>query len=122
MINGAIILESLSEDARIGDMGLVVRELYRFRPDVTARGLPAVWSVVEFEGPDSCAEQLAEALAAALNDQHGWYVEFRSQTDTFIVFRGKHFRYPRGDEQGRAEAVQYGRTVGVPEPQLDWPA
>lgn len=42
VINGAIILDSLSEDARIGAVGLVVRELYRFRPDVTAPGLPAV--------------------------------------------------------------------------------
>jgi hypothetical protein len=122
VIKGAIILESLREDARIGDMGLVVRELYRFRPDVTAPGLPGVWSVIEFEGPESCADQLAESLASTLSDQQGWCVEFRSQADTFIAFRGKHFRYPRGDEQGRAEAQQYGRTVGVPESQLDWPA
>jgi hypothetical protein len=121
MINGAIILESLREDASIGDMGLAIRELYRFRPTVTAPGLPAVWSVIEFEGPDSCADQLAQAFTETLNDQQGWYVEFRTAADTFIAFRHKYFRYPRGDEQGRANAQEYGRTVGVPESQLDWP-
>jgi hypothetical protein len=30
------------------------------------------------------------------------------------------FRYRRGDEAGRAEAVAYGRSVGTPEHQLDW--
>jgi hypothetical protein len=33
---------------------------------------------------------------------------------------GKVFRYPRGDQAGRAEAEAHGRSVNVPEPQLDW--
>lgn len=36
------------------------------------------------------------------------------------LFPGKVFRYPRGDQAGRAEAQAHGRSVGVPEPQLDW--
>jgi hypothetical protein len=36
------------------------------------------------------------------------------------VFAGKIFRYRRGDQTGRAAAVEYGRTVGVPDHQLDW--
>jgi hypothetical protein len=34
---------------------------------------------------------------------------------------GRVFRYPRGDSAGRAQAAAYGRSVGVPENQLDWP-
>jgi hypothetical protein len=30
------------------------------------------------------------------------------------------FRYRSGDGGGRAEAAAYGRSVGVPEAQLDW--
>jgi hypothetical protein len=41
--------------------------------------------------------------------------------DHVVVFAGRHFRYGRGDQAGRAEAVEYGKTVGVPEHQLDWP-
>jgi hypothetical protein len=37
-----------------------------------------------------------------------------------VVFAGKIFRFPRGDEAGRAEAAAYGRSVGVPDHQLDW--
>jgi hypothetical protein len=122
MINGAIILESLSEDARLDNLALSIRELYRFRPPVTAPGHPPVWSVIEFEAPETSASPLAQALTDVLSEQPGWYVEFRSPTETFIVFRGKYFRYPRGDNRGRAEAQEYGRLTGTPESQLDWPS
>jgi hypothetical protein len=65
------------------------------------------------------AAALAEAFAGALA-QPGWYVDFRSPSETFVVFPGRVFRYPRGD--GRAHAQAHGRQLGVPEAQLDWPA
>jgi hypothetical protein len=37
-----------------------------------------------------------------------------------VIYPGKVFRYERGDSAGRAEAQAHGRTMGVPEPQLDW--
>jgi len=36
------------------------------------------------------------------------------------LFPGRIFRYPRGDEPGRAEAQAYGRQLAIPDPQLDW--
>jgi hypothetical protein len=36
------------------------------------------------------------------------------------VFPGKIIRHARGHAAGRAEAVAYARTIGVPETQLDW--
>ena len=51
----------------------------------------------------------------------GWYCDFRNDDETFVVFADRTFRYPRGDNDGRTEAVEYGRSVGVPEAQLDWP-
>ena len=38
-----------------------------------------------------------------------------------VVFAGRIFRYRRGDHAGRAEAMGYGETVGVPGHQLDRP-
>jgi hypothetical protein len=41
-----------------------------------------------------------------------------------LAFEAREIRvfsgYPRGDEDGRAEARAYGRELGIPEPQLDW--
>lgn len=123
MIKGTIILDSLREDASLSGFQFVVREIGRGRPKLSpqqvAAGIPSVWSVMEFELGEEKAEELAKSLSNAL-DPIGWYANFSSQTETFIVYPGRTFRYPRGDPQGRAAAQAYGRTLGIPGHQLDW--
>jgi hypothetical protein len=75
--------------------------------------------VLNFEAGEAEAEKLAQAFADAL-DQPGRYVDFESPTESFVIFPGRIFRYPRGDKAGRAEAQAYGRRLAIPEPQLDW--
>ncbi len=82
---------------------------------------PPTWTFVDFEGPDYLADDLAQALADALETNLGWWADFTvNDTDHVIVFAGRYFRYGIGDEAGRAEAVAWGRTAGTPEHQLDW--
>jgi len=38
----------------------------------------------------------------------------------FVVFADKVFRYPRKQAEGRRQAQDYARSIGIPEPQLDW--
>ena len=70
--------------------------------------------------PCAAADALATAFAAAL-DQPGWYVDFQTITDKYVVFAGRVFRYARGDASGRAEAQAYALELGVPAVQIDWP-
>jgi hypothetical protein len=98
-----------------------VRELYRFQPEGTTADQPGTWSVLEFDVSDDDAPDLADAFASVLS-QPGWQVDFRSPAETFVVLPGRVFRYPSGDAVSRAEAQPHGRSAGVPEPQLDWPA
>lgn len=121
MLQGALIMESLREDARLDDLDLRIRELYRFRPASATPPQSELWSVIEFQAPDDAGGRLAEAFSAVLLKPRGWYVDFRSEAETFVVFADQVFRYPRGDAAGRAAAVEYGRAAGVPESQLDWP-
>ena len=122
MIKGTIILESLHEDASLTGFTFTVREIGRGRPRLSERQLeanfPDVWSAIEFELEGERAGELVEALSKALNP--GWYANFSTDTETFIVFPGRTFRYPRRDHDGRAEAQAYGRTLGIPDHQLDW--
>jgi hypothetical protein len=53
-------------------------------------------------------------------EEGGWYANFSTSDEVFVIYGGRVFRYARGDAEGRANAQQYGRTCGVPEPQLDW--
>jgi hypothetical protein len=118
MIKGALITESLSVGSALTGTPLVVREVRRAEP-VPPRE-PRIWTVIEFEADDSVAEALADKLAAILEERGGWYANFSSASETFVVYHVKIFRYPRGDAAGRAEAQAYGREHGVPERELDW--
>jgi len=117
MIEGTLIVESITPGSTLAGIPLVVREVGRSEPVPTRQ--QAIWSWIEFEADDSVAEALAEGLAAIL-DEPGWYCNYSSASETFVVYRGRVFRYPRGDEAGRAEAQAHGRAHGVPERELDW--
>lgn len=120
MVSGTLIMESLRAGVRLADVRLTVRKIYRFRPGETVPWQPDTWSFLEFDADEADAAPLAGVFADALA-QPGWYADFRSPTETFVVFPGRIFRYPRGDVTGRAAAEAHGRLLGVPDSQLDWP-
>ena len=121
MIEGTLIAESIRAGAELGGVRLVTREIRRLPQGDVPAGQPEVWTLIEFEAEEPDAEILAGALAEVLDAEHGWYADFHTRDETFVVYSGRVFRYPRGDSGGRAEATAYGRSVGVPENELDWP-
>lgn len=121
MMEGTLIAESIRVEAALDGLRMVTRRISRSAAGDTSVGQPEFWTFIEFEAEESDAGTLADALATVLDKQHGWYTDFRTPDETFVVYAGRVFRYPRGDSSGRAEAAAYGRSVGVPEQQLDWP-
>jgi hypothetical protein len=121
MIEGTLIAESMRSGAEFSGIRLVTRKIRRAASGDVSVGQPQLWTFIEFEAAESDAGLLAAALATVLDKQHGWYTDFRTPDETFVVYSGRVFRYPRGDDEARAEAAAYGRSVGVPEDQLDWP-
>jgi hypothetical protein len=119
--SGPLPGESLRPDAVLDGIPLTVTKIYRAALGNAAAGQPELWTVIEFEVPADRAPELAEALARLLL-AGSWYCDFRSAVEVFVVFSGRVFRYRRGDRAGRARAEEYGRSVGVPEAQLDWPS
>jgi hypothetical protein len=79
-----------------------------------------VWTFLDFEAPDERADELAQALAAALDTVTGWWADFTVGDDHVVVFANRVFRYRIGDQQARNEAVTWGLAAGTPEHQLDW--
>ena len=119
MLEGTLIAESLRVGTTLADLNLTVRKISRYRAGGTTPDQPGIWTALDFESGESDARELAEAFAGVL-DQPGWYVNFQSPAESFVVFPGKIFRYPRGDAAGRAAAQAHGRRLAIPEPQLDW--
>jgi hypothetical protein len=119
MIDGTLITESLRVGTTLDDLRLTVRKISRYRAGGTTQDQPAVWTVLEFEAAEEGAAELARAFADGLAEP-GWYVNFQSPAESFIVFPGRIFRYPRGDPSGRADAQAHGRRLAIPDPQLEW--
>ncbi|TGN72319.1 hypothetical protein E5083_29955 [Streptomyces bauhiniae] len=120
MLQGVLIAESLQVGAQLTGIPLQITKLTRI--EMTNRGddQPRHWTLLEFSAEESAAQRLADQLASCLASSGGWYTDFHTADETFVIFADKVFRYPRGQAEGRSEARHYGRSVGVPEPQLDW--
>jgi hypothetical protein len=121
VVTGVLIAESLRTGARLEGVTLTVRRITRENAGDSRAGQPRTWTFVEFAAAAGDAERLANTLSGALDERLGWYCDFRSATETYVVFSHRVFRYPRGDPAGREEAEAHARSLGVPESQLDWP-
>ena len=119
-VSGVLIAESLLADHPI-DVPLRMQRIRRADVGDENRGQPLRWTFIEFETEEDSVEALVEVLSRTLDPQGGWYCDFRSAEETFVVYAGHVFRYRRGEQKGRARAEAHGRSVGVPEAQLDWP-
>jgi hypothetical protein len=121
MASGYILVEGMRPGSRLEGLPLTLRAIERRLPrSDAAPDQPSVWTTVEFDFPDEDAERIAQAFSEVLGERGGWYTDFTVGGETFVVFANRIFRYPSGDEAGRTEAQAYGRSVGVPETQLDW--
>jgi len=119
MFEGTLLAESLRVGVTLDELALTVRKISRYRVQGATSDQPEIWTSLDFEADESVAADLAATFADAL-DQPGWYANFQSPAESFVVFPGRIFRYPRGSDSGRADAQAHGRKLAIPEPQLDW--
>jgi hypothetical protein len=120
VLEGVLIAESLRAGAELAGVPLRVTKIARVEVSSASAEQPQQWTLLDFGAEKTDAERLAEQLAACLAPTGGWYVNYNTATDTFVVFAGQVFRYPRKQAEGRRRAQDYARSIGIPEPQLDW--
>ncbi|MFI1093187.1 hypothetical protein [Streptomyces sp. NPDC020917] len=120
MLEGVLIAESLRVGATLAGVPLTVTRIARIEVSTAAAGQPRQWTLLDFAAEEADAERLAGRLADNLAPVGGWYVNYTTGAEAFVVFAGKVFRYPRKQPEGRRQAEAYARSIGIPEPQLDW--
>jgi hypothetical protein len=120
MATGNLIAESVRVGASVEGVSLRVDKVSRVDAGDESVGQPRTWTFIAFDVQDKDADSLARALSEVLDPVGGWYCDFRTAEETFVVFAGRTFRYRRGDVEARAKAEEYARSVGVPAAQLDW--
>jgi len=120
MIAGYVLAESIRLGARLEGLPLTLTTIERYPVKDTTPDEPSVWTTIAFEFAEGDVERVADALAEVLDEHGGWYTDFTAGGEKFVIFARRIFRYAAGDKTGRAEAEAYGRSVGVPDSQLDW--
>ncbi|WP_328891054.1 hypothetical protein [Streptomyces sp. NBC_00316] len=120
MLEGVLIAESLRVGAELSGIPLQVIKIARIEVANAAPEQPRQWTLMDFTADERDAENLADQLAACLAPTGGWYVNYNTASEAFVVFPENVFRYPRGDADGREKAKSHARSIGIPEAQLDW--
>lgn len=59
------------------------------------------------------------SLATQLKPKH-WYMHFWNGNDVIAVFPGKTFRFKHSDKATWESAIEYGKSIDIPEEQLDF--
>ena len=100
---------------------LIVHKIARDEVGSSDSGQPVAWTFLDFEAADEDAYCLASSLQNGLDPRGRWYCEFASDTETFVVFADRVFRYPHGDPAGPGEAAVHGRSADLPVRRLGRP-
>jgi hypothetical protein len=117
IFKGLILKESL-EDTRVLDL-LHITRTETWQVSNAAQHQPAAWTALSFEANESQADSLARHMSRSLKAE-GWYVNASTATHVYVIFPGKVFKYRKGDTAQRETAKRYGRSLSIPESQLDW--
>ena len=118
---GAIIEESLEDPSVLDEV-----EILRTSVEPVTPQHQTTWAeqltLHEVQVPGDRADAIAQRLSDAIDREHphAWYADFRDEKIHFVVFRDKVFRVDRSVQEDYVRAVSYGRSLGIPERQLDF--
>lgn len=104
---GTIIQESLVDDRQLNDL-----EIVGFK--VTNEDKPEDrWHLFTV----MASEENIKKLASNLKPEK-WYAHFWNEDDVIAIFPDKTFNFKYSDKSTWAEAVEYGKSINIPEDQL----
>ena len=93
-VSGILIAESLLKTSPLEGVTLQVRKVSRGDVGDVSAGQPLTWTFIEFNVDDRVLPDLVEALSRSLDPAGGWYCDFRTAEETFVVFAGQAFGIP----------------------------
>ncbi len=106
---GTIVQESLVDDRILNDFDTIAYK-------VTDEENPYErWHLITVLTNEESIEKLSKNLKP-----EKWYAHFWNGDDVIAVFPNKTFQFKHSDKSTWKEAVEYGKSLGIPEEQLDF--
>ena len=119
MYNGLILKESLEGTDVLKDDRIIITKEKIWK--VGRRAVvwqPKVWTAIYVEGAEEDIENVADIISNSILDK--WYANLSIAATEYVIFHKKIFSYSKGDDDKKQKAKIYGKSIGVPEHQLDW--
>ncbi len=113
-LKGIVISEGLEEPSLISDFEVFKARISKKDLEL-GEGKRGRWHLYHVYATSSQIDSLIGQL------RPGWYCHFWQGESLMVVFRGKKFRMMARDKSTWKEAIAYGRSVGIPEVELDFP-
>ena len=118
--NGVTIEESLTDKSVLNDVNIISTKV---EPVTEHHKTPWVkqWALHTVEIPDDKAAEVADKISKALDKDHDWYADFKTETEHYVIYTGKVFHITdRSDKKQYDEATEYGISIGIPDYQVDF--
>jgi hypothetical protein len=77
------------------------------------------WTVISFEVESADADDIAHIFVSTVR-RPDWFLRLESDDGMVMIFPQKVFKFPKGDVKARTEAVEYARSIKLPELLSAW--
>jgi hypothetical protein len=114
---GIVISESLKEPSFINEFKVYKVEISKEEENIINENRKARWHLYWVKAKSKQIKQLAQEQL-----KQGWYTHFwNNKREILVIFSGKKFKINFDNKETWKEAVEYGKSLGIPEHQLDFP-
>jgi len=110
MYQGAIIKETLTNELILDH--LIIDKVEIWKTNDTIKYWTMIWfssDVIDFP------ERLSNALISG-----NWFADMKKGNCKYIVFKDKVLSYGIGNAEEKERVLEYCRSVGIPESQMNW--
>ena len=111
--NGVVIEESLNDNSVLNDVNIVSTKVELI---TEKHKTPWVrqWTMHAVEIPADKVNEVADKISKALDKDHNWYADFKSDTEHYVIYTGKVFHITaRTDKKQYDAATEYGISIGT---------
>jgi hypothetical protein len=113
---GVIISESLKEPSLIKNFKIYKAEISKEEYNIPNENRKAIWHLYWAKATSKQVKELASQI------KPGWYTHFwNTKRDIIVIFANKKFKINFDNKETWKDAVEYGKSIGIPAYQLDFP-
>ncbi len=115
---GVVIEESLKDKTTLHKVAIKSTKVEQVTASHSTPWLKQ-WTLHTFELPEPKAQEVALKFSESLEPDY-WYVDFKDSKIHYVVFPGKIFKVRRSRPSEYKRVVEYGKSLGIPEHQLNF--